>query len=204
MRYSYLLLILLVGSCSDDLIIQRAAGDYFPLREGSWWRYAGQNDTVFVEVEPPETLLQVECFPVSYNGTVKYLAKYDGSISQYIVRSYNFAGTDYTLLEDFVVRIELPLVRGNTYEHVLRDSIIVSGIQLKTTYEVHGEVIDFAHDAAYGDIYEVRIMTIETIVESDSTYTDTVETTEFYADGMGMVRFADGASTYELVDHYIP
>ncbi len=204
MRYSLLLLILLIANCSDDHIIQRAAGDYFPLREGSWWQYADQSDTVSVEVEPPETLLQVECFPVSYNGTVKYLAKHDGSISQFIMRTYNFAGTDYTLLEDFIIRIELPLVEGNAYEHVLYDSIVVSGMVVKARYEVHGEVIDFAHDTAYGDIYEVSITTIETIVEPDSTRTDTAETTEFYADGVGMVRFADSTSTYELVDHYIP
>ena len=204
MKYKYAFLIFLFIHCGDNHIVQRAAEDYFPLREGYWWQYSNQNDTILVEVEPLDTILQIECFPVSYNGTVEYLAKHDESISQYIIRLYNFAGIDYTLLEDFIVRIELPLVRGNSYRHVLTDSILVAGQLIRANYEVIGDVIDFAYEPEYGDVYEVRITTIETLIKPDTAHTDTTEFTEYYAPGVGMIGFRDTASEYNLIEYNIP
>lgn len=203
MKYRYAFLLLLLVYCGGNHIVQRAAEDYFPLREGYWWQYSSQNDTMLIEVEPIDTVLQIECFPVSYNGAVKYLARLDASISQYIIRLYNYAGTDYTLLEDFIVRIELPLVTGNSYRHVLADSILVAGQSIITTYEIIGDVIDYTSDPTYGDVYEVHIVMIETLIRPDTTYVDTTEATEYYAPGIGMIRFGDGVNEYNLIEYNI-
>lgn len=204
MKYEYAFLILLFIHCGDNHIVQRAAEDYFPLREGYRWQYSSESDTILVEVEPMDTILQIECFPVSYNGRAKYIAKHDASISQYVLKLYNYAGTDYTLLEDFIVRIELPLITGNSYRYLLTDSILVAGQSITATYEIIGDVTDFAYDPEYGDVYEIHIMTIETLIRPDSTYIDTTDITEYYGPGVGMIRFHDGADDYNLIEHNIP
>ncbi|UCF70212.1 MAG: hypothetical protein JSW49_08415 [candidate division WOR-3 bacterium] len=204
MRYKLAFLLLLIVSCGDNHIVQRAAEDYFPLSEGYWWQYSSQNDTILVEVEPLDTIIEVECFPVTFNGRVEYIAKRDASISKYVVTLYNFAGVDYTILEDFIVRIELPLVKGHSYHHVLADSILVAGQSVSASYEVIGDIIDFSYDPGYGDVYEIRIMTIETLVENGSVNSDTVEITEYYAPGTGMIRFQDETADYNLIETNIP
>jgi len=204
MKYRILLIALLVSFCGDNHIVQRAAEDYFPLREGYSWRYASENDTVFVEVEPTDTLLQVECFPVSYNGVVQYLAKSDNAVSAYIKKVYNYSGNDHTVIEDFVVRIELPLINGNSYEYYLSDSILVAGQSIKAEYRITVEVIDFTYDSDYGDIYEINLLTVESMLTPDTSIVDTSECTEYYAPGLGMTRFSDGTSEYHLIEHNIP
>ncbi|UCD19058.1 MAG: hypothetical protein JSU64_06440 [candidate division WOR-3 bacterium] len=204
MRYELAFLLLLIVSCGDNHIVQRAAEDYFPFSEGYWWQYSSQNDTILVEVEPLDTISGVECFPVTFNGRVEYIAKRDASISQYVVRLYNFAGIDYTILEDFIVRIELPLVKGNSYHHVLADSILVAGQSVSASYEVIGDIIDFSYDPGYGDVYEIRITTIETRFENGLVNIDTAEITEYYAPGIGMIRFQDETSDYNLIETNIP
>lgn len=204
MKYKALLVLLVIIYCGDNHIIQRAAEDYFPLSEDCWWYYSNGTDSVYVETEPMDTLLQVACFPVSYNGDTRYLAKSDESISQYIIRIYNYAGLDYTVLEDFIVRIELPLVKGNVYHHILSDSIYVANQLITAQYEIIGTVVDFAAESNYGDVYQLEVMTIESTVTGDTSITDTSTVIEFYAPAVGMVRFSDGSGEYELIDYSIP
>lgn len=195
---------LLFVFCADNHIVQRAAEDYFPLRAEYWWRYASENDTIYVEVEPTDTLLQTECFPVNYNGAVRYLAKSDDGIFQYIKKTYDYAGNDHTVIEDFVVRMELPLIKDNTYQYGISDSIYVSNQMIKASYEISGTVIDYTYESDYGDVYEINLTSIESLVTPDTSIVDTIEVTEFYAPGVGMVRFLTGTSEYRLIDYSIP
>lgn len=204
MKYRILLLALFISFCADNHIVQRAAEDYFPLRADYSWRYANENDTVLVEVEPTDTILQVECFPVSYNGVVQYLTKSDDAVSKYIRKIYNYAGNDHTIIEDFVVRIELPLISGNSYEYYLADSIYVVGQWIKAEYRISAAVVDFTYDSDYGDVYEINLLTIESVLTPDTSIVDTSEYTEYYAPGVGMIRFVDGTSEYHLIEHNIP
>jgi hypothetical protein len=204
MKYRVLLFVLLAVFCSDNHIIQRAAEDYFPLRAEYWWRYASENDTLYVEVEPADTILGIEYYPVSYNGVVKYLSKSDNGVTQYIRIIYNYAGNDHTVIEDFIMRLELPLIADNTYQYRLADSIYVADQVIKAWYEVDGIIVDHAYDSDYGDVYEVNITTIESLITPDTSIADTNEVTEFYAPGVGMVRLIDGASEYELLEYDTP
>jgi hypothetical protein len=204
MKYKIALVLLVIIYCADNHIIQRAAEDYYPLAEDCWWRYSNGTDSVYVETEPMDTLLQVACFPVSYNGNTKYLAKSDESISQYITRIHNYGGLDYTVLEDFIVRIELPLVKGNVYHHILSDSIYVANQVITAQHEVIGTVVDFVSESNYGDVYQLEIVTIESMITGDTSITDTTVVIEFYAPAVGMVRFSDATGEYELTDYNIP
>ena len=204
MKYKFLPLILLLVVCSENNIIQRAAEDYFPLREDCWWQYASQSDTVLVEVEPQDTVLQVQCFPVSYNGVPTYLVKYDDAVSQYVRAVYNYAGSDHTVIEDFVIRIELPLIHGNSYQHSLSDSIYVANQLIKAQCEITGLVVDYADEAEYGNVYEINLTTIESLTTPDTVIADTTEVTEYYAPGIGMVRFQEAAIEFHLIEYNIP
>ncbi|UCD05481.1 MAG: hypothetical protein JSV98_10300 [candidate division WOR-3 bacterium] len=204
MKYKITLLIFLIIYCGDNHIVERAASDYFPLQEDSYWLYSSGSDSIFVEVEPADTILQIECFPVSYNGAVRYIVKSDESISQYFLKIYNHAGTDYTVLEDFIVRIELPLVKGNDYHHVISDSIYVADQLISARYEIVGSVVDFAYESAYGDVYQIEITAIASMVTGDTSIADTSGVIEYYAPAIGMVRLSDATGEYELIEYNIP
>ncbi|MGD8979374.1 MAG: hypothetical protein PVH23_04835 [candidate division WOR-3 bacterium] len=204
MRYRILLGAMLTIFCSDNHIVQRAAQDYFPLRAEYWWRYASASDTLYVEVEPADTILEIQYYPVSYNGVVKYLSKFDNGIAQYVRKVYNYAGNDHTVLEDFIIRLELPLIAENSYQHRLSDSIQVANQLIKAQYDIEGIVVDYLHDSEYGDVYEVSITTIESLITPDTSIVDTNEVTEYYAPSVGMIRLIDGASEYELLEYNTP
>ena len=195
---------MLIVFCSDNHIIQRAAEDYFPLRAEYWWRYASENDTLYVEVEPADTILGIEYYPVSYNGVVSYLSKFDNGVAQYVRKVYNYAGNDHTVIEDFIIRLELPLIADNSYQYRLSDSIYVANQLIKAHYEVDGIIVDYAYDSAYGDVYEVNIIIIESLISADTSIVDTSEVTEYYAPGVGMVRLIDGTSEYDLLEYNTP
>ena len=195
---------MLIVFCSDNHIIQRAAEDYFPLRAEYWWRYASENDTLYVEVEPADTILGIEYYPVSYNGVVSYLSKFDNGVAQYVRKVYNYAGNDHTVIEDFIIRLELPLIADNSYQYRLSDSIYVANQLIKAHYEVDGIIVDYAYDSDYGDVYEVNIIIIEALITPDTSIVDTSEVTEYYAPGLGMVRLIDGTSEYDLLEYNTP
>ena len=108
------------------------------------------------------------------------------------------------MLEDFVVRIELPLVKGNEYHHVIRDSIYVADQLITAQYEIIGSVIDFANESAYGDVYQVEITTISAMITGDTSIIDTSGVIEYYAPDIGMIRFSDATGEYELIEYSIP
>jgi hypothetical protein len=192
---------LLLLSC-ENYIIERAASDYFPLADGNWWRYASNDDTLIVEVEPRDTLLHVQCFPVIFGGSAKYLAKNAESIAEYIEILYNFSGDDYIILKDFIMRIEIPLVAGNTWEDSLIDSLNVFGAWIKAQYYIRGRVTGFTYVEDYeGDVYTIELETIETFTSPDTTIIDTNYVTEDYAPNIGLVRFYNEEGRYNLIEY---
>lgn len=189
-------------SCGDN-IIQRAASDYFQYREGNWWQLAGDQDTMLVEVEAVDTLLQVECFPVSFGGYTKYLIKRPDAISQYIKITTNFGGADHTVIEDFIKRIELPLVDGNTWQDSLVDSIFVSGAWVKAKFYVSGSIRGFETIGGYGDVYTIEIRNIEAIISPDTMTIDTIDVLEDYAPDIGLVCFEHTDGIFNLIDYEV-
>ncbi len=188
----------------ENHIIERCASDYFPLAQGNWWRYVSNGDTLMVEVEPRDTILHVECFPVSFGGNIEYLAKNSESIVEYVEIVYNFSGQDYTIIEDFIMRIETPLVDGNTWEDSLIDSLNVSGAWIKAKYYINGRITGFAYADDYeGDVYTIELETIETLMFPDTMIIDTSHVTEDYAPNTGLVRFHNEAGEYNLIEYDI-
>lgn len=204
MKSRFLFLLAVFVFCSNDHFVQRASRDYFLFDEGNWWRYASNDDTVLVEVEPPDTILQTECFPVSFGGYTKYLAESREAIIEYINVLYNFAGDDYTIIDDFVMRIELPLVDGNSWEDSLVGSLDVAGQLIQAKYHVRGSVNEFAYDEDLdGDVYTIGLTFIETVISFDTTMIDSNYVVEYYAPDIGLVRFDNEAGEYILIDYEV-
>ncbi len=197
---------LLIAGCSNH-IIQRAADDFLPLEPGNWWLYSNASSyepqTVYREVEPAETLLNVECFPVTTSGIPAYYAIVDAGIREYIKIVYAFAGAEYTVLEGFVLRLETPLVEGNRFADSLVDSISVAGAWIKARYVVNGLVSDYESHDIYGSVYPVHLSIQETVITPDSTLVLDRSITELYAPDIGLVQFENEQSTFHLSDYFV-
>jgi hypothetical protein len=196
----------LLFSC-DNYIIERSASEYFPYKEGNWWRYSNNSvyepQVLLVEVSSKDTILQRECYRVSFSGDIRYLAKGNKSISEYIAIIQHFSGDEDTIVEGFMKRIEFPLLKGNSYQDSLCDSLDYFGDWVKGKYEIEGLVADHEYDKLYGDIYKVVLTTIMTITSSDTTIVETGHMVEFYAPHIGLVRFSDNEGEYNLVEYDI-
>ncbi len=204
MKSRFLFLLALLIFCSNNHFIQRASRDYFFYKEGNWWRYASNDDTMLVEVEPPDTILQTECFPVSFGGYTKYLAEETDAIIEYVNVLFNFAGDDYTMIDDFIMRIELPLVDGHTWEDSLVGSLDVSGQLIQAKYSVSGGVTEFTHDDDFdGDVYTIELTSIEMLISPDTTLIDSNYVVEYYAPDIGLARFDTEEGEYTLIDYEI-
>jgi len=191
----------------ENSIIERAACDYLPYKEGNWWRYSDSTlydpQIILVEVEPKDTILMTECFPVSYSGEVRYYAISEDALSEYVKILYNFSGEDYTIVEGFIKRIELPLVEGVSYRDSLCDSLELFGSWVKAKYKIHGFVSEYQYDRLYGSIYKVVLTTTQSLTVSGSATTDVENLDEYYAPNIGLVQFNDEEREYKLVEYHL-
>lgn len=193
-------------SC-QDFIVERSASDYFPLSEGDWWFYSN-NDlydprTILIEVEALDTIAQVECYPVNFSDGTRYYVKDSKGISEYIKITHTFSGNDYTVAEGFVRRLELPLVKGSAYNDSVFGSLDVSGEFIYAVHRVDGFVSDYEYDDLYGSIYKVMLTAVTSIAYEDSTIQTTRQVEEYYAPGIGLVRFDVNDGSYRLIDYGI-
>ncbi|KPJ73798.1 hypothetical protein AMJ52_03075 [candidate division TA06 bacterium DG_78] len=207
----FIIAVVLLLTFCDNRIIERATINYFPYEEGNWWRYLGDSDTLLVEVEPSDTLLQTEVTPVSFGGNIKYFVEDDRALSEYVNIVYNFSGDDYTIIENFITRIELPLVYDNVYQDSLIDSLNVFGQWVTAQYRMSGAISEWENtditevfDTLYSEAgYKIELVTIYNLTSQDTTITDTTYLEEYYVPNKGLVRFYDGETWYDLIEYEV-
>lgn len=206
-RAGRLLAALLMAAGCGNHIVQRAADDFLCLEPGNWWRYhdgsAYEPRTVYREVEPADTLLGVECLPVTSSGVAAYYAPGDQGIREYIKIVHAFSGAEYTVLEGFVLRLETPLVAGNVFADSLIDSINVAGAWITGRYAISGLVSDHQPHELYGTLYPVYLTVRETVVAPDSAFARERSITEYYAPGIGLVQFENEQGFFRLSDYSV-
>jgi hypothetical protein len=194
----------LVAGCGNN-IIERSAVDYFPYAVGNWWRYNNNSSydpqTIFVEVEPLDTLLQIECYPVTYSGVVSYYALGNTGVREYVKITHAFAGAEYTVLEGFVKRVVTPLVTGSNFADSLADSLNISGAWIKGKYEIRGLVSGFTDDVLYGNVYQIAFTVRKTVADPDTTIIWDRNFNEYYAPGIGLVRFDNDQGEFHLSEY---
>ncbi len=193
-------------SC-DNRIIERAASDYYPIETGNWWRYADGNiyepHEVYVEVESLTSVMSTNCYPVTYSGVVHYIARDERAIREYKKLIYNFQGDDYIIVQGFLTRIQLPMVQGNVYTDSVSDSVNVGGVFVHGTSGIDGLVSEYENNSLYGNIYKIIINTRETIIAPDTTIASTSSVEEYYAPGIGLVRFINDEGEFHLSDYQL-
>ena len=196
--------LLLITGCGNN-IVERSAADYFPYAAGNWWRYNNNSSydpqTIFVEVEPLDTLIQIECYPVTYSGVASYYALGATGIREYIKIVHAFAGEEYTVLEGFIKRVVTPLVTGSGFADSLADSLNVAGAWIKGKYEIRGLVSEFTDDELYGNVYKIAFTVRETVVDPDTTIIWDRNFNEVYAPGIGLVRFNNEQGEFHLSEY---
>lgn len=199
-------IIILSISCKDN-IIERAGSEYFPIKQGNWWRYANndpyQPEIVSITVEPVDTLLQREVYPFNISGEFHYFSKDTKGIKEYIEITHNYGGSIYTILQGYITRLELPLVRGNRFTDSLSDSLDFFGIWIKGRYLINGLVSDYQNDELYGEVYKVIISISESVVTPDSNISSQRYVEEYYAPGIGLVRFKNSDGEFSLTDYHL-
>lgn len=201
----FFVLILIFIACNN--IVERSSSDYFPMNEGNWWRYANTDiyepAIIEVTVEAPESLLLQECYPFNFSGTFHYFLKDNEGIKEYIKITQNYGGEEYTILEGFIKRLELPLVKGNQYADSLIDSLDFFGSWVKCCYIINELVSDYEEDKLYGDVYKVVITTQKSIITPDSSITINEYLEEYYAPNIGMIRFKNSVGEFILSDYKV-
>jgi len=197
---------LLFSACKNH-IIERSANDYFPIKEGNWWNYT--NDDLYnpvsinITIEPPDTILQRECYPFNVSGEFHYYSKDQEGIKEYIKIIENYGGSDYTILEGFIFRLELPFVTGNRFVDSLVDSLDFFGQWIKARYVINVLVSDYQEDEIYGEVYRVIINRYQTVITQDSTVSKEEYIEEYYAPDIGMIEFKNAEGRFRLKDFHI-
>jgi|UniRef100_A0A7V3RFV0 hypothetical protein len=203
--FSFVFFILFVNC--DNHIIERSANDYFPLKQGDWWSYTNldlyEPVSVVITVEALDTILQRECYPFNISGDFHYYTRDQDGIKEYIKLTQNYGGDEYTILQGFVTRLELPLVSGNRFLDSLADSVEFFGKWIKGRYLINGLVSDHQKDDVYGEVYRVIINLSKTIITPDSTIASEDYFEEYYAPGIGMVRFKNKDGDFRIKDFHI-
>jgi hypothetical protein len=189
----------------DNRIIERAANDYFPIETGNWWSYSNDNiyepKQVYVEVESLTSVMSTDCYPVTYSGVVRYIARDDRAVREYRELVYDFEGDDYIVVHGFLTRIRLPMVQGSAYADSVIDSVNIGGVFVHGKCRIDGLVSEYADNGLYGNVYKVIVSTRETIVAPDTTIASTSSVEEYYAPGIGLVRFIDDEGEFHLSDY---
>jgi hypothetical protein len=204
---TFALLIAVLSTGCQDRIIERSSYKYYPLDEGNWWRYSDNSlydpQSVIIEVESLDTLLEKECYSVSISGNVVYYTETDRGVSEYAHITYTFSGSEYTIVEGFVDWLELPMVSGNQWKDSVCGNLSISGNDIHAKHIVDVLVSEYTVEELYGSVYKV-VRTISDIVVSPDSTVETIYTTEeYYAPNIGLIRFHNQEGEFSLVEYEI-
>ena len=203
-KFSYCLAIFVVLISCDNRIIERSSSDYFPFKEGNWWSYYNGQDTTYIEVLDPDTLLELETMTISFGGEIRHWLMSDAAIEEYAEVVYYHTGIAYPIIQEFFMRNELPLVNGYWFGDSMTDSIMISGVNVRAYFSYEARVVDYQYQAEYdADVYHVTHQMAKTIESPDTIITVSHNREEYYAPGIGIVRFVDNTGDYSLIDYYI-
>lgn len=103
------------------------------------------------------------------------------------------------------MRIELPLLDGNTFNDSLIDSLELFGEWVKAAYHVNGEVStdEYSSGLYDGDVYRVEISIRETLTAIDTTIIHDTYVEELYAPDIGLIQIRAGNSEYNLIAYHL-
>jgi hypothetical protein len=193
------LLVLLVGGCSD-MTFFRAKADYFPLVRGSRWTFQGGATTVD-SVAGDSSVLGRACVVVLTDYAPGYWIKTPTEVRKYDRLTTIRSGYEYLLEERFGLRYVLPLVKGSTWEEVFHDTIVLMGtdsVFLKDSVGASVSAIEDV-DTPGGTFLQCYRIEYNRVIHG---LTDSVEaTTEWLAPDVGVVKRRTAAGEQVLTGY---
>ncbi|MGQ9534722.1 MAG: hypothetical protein ACUVQ3_04840 [bacterium] len=196
-----------LSTTCQNHIIERSSNEYFPLKSGNWWQYANNDlynpQVINIDVDSVVTFLQRECYPFNVSGELHYFSKDTKGIKEYIEMTHNYSGATYVILQGYITRLELPLVKGNRFIDSLSDSTNFFGKWIKGRYLINGLVSDYENDKLYGDVYKVIFSISQSITTPDSSISSELYLEEYYAPGIGLVRFKNNDGEFNLTLYHL-
>lgn len=194
----------LAGCKLDDGVLRRAAADYFPLRTNSEWRY---------DVGGTVSLVQVRGDSIAYNSPAtvvlrdyqeEYWLKTGGEVRRFVSRVVNRNGTDYPLEQTYRRYYVVPFVLGNSWSEDFHDTLDILGETIVYRHKIDGQVTGVSTVAvpagSFSECYEIDLT--ELVAVNDSVAS--INTQEWYAPGVGLVKRSQGATVEQLTEYVIP
>lgn len=212
MKKLLFLVILLFQFCSyENPFTARIKSDYIPIdKSGNFWIYKNTDGSVkYLEVKENETNIEkdnkeVIILEVNYEETYWY--KGEGYVSRYRDIEINFNGELFPVENRWQNYIEIPLVKGNSWQDIWEDTLIFFNQPLyridKITGSVEGVEIVETEAGTFKNCYRIKFYTFEkisSVIIGDSISEDTYY--EWYAPDIGLVKSTEDNENWVLTDY---
>ncbi len=199
---AFFLLALLALSCSE-MMMHRSSQDYFPLAEGSQWKYLLGNDTTYYEVLGDSSIGGRSCIVLGVDFLPEFWLKEPTEIRKFFFRTISRGGDEYTLEERYGLVYILPFVEGNYWQETFTDTVEILGTDTvfyrhKLGARIAGIENITTPAGSFRNCY--RIEFADSIQEFELVHT---AYTEWLAPGVGLVKRVCGTEELELAEYRI-
>ncbi len=205
MRNLFIILSLVFFGC-DNPLIHRMSADYFPMETaGNRWEFESEDGVKLLLLSSGEAMKgDRDCFLVERNYSPEYWYEDSRELAKYEIEYHGFGGERIVLTGRWVRYLELPLVLGNSWSDSVDVQKTVSGEDVQRKVMSRGEVeaIEFVDVQAgrFDHCYKVKMTkSRETLVDSILLESDTTLTYEWYAPDVGLVKFSENGTVYNLI-----
>jgi len=201
-RLSLGLCSLIALSCSD-MILYRSGEDYFPLVNGSEWKYTCGDDTSYVEVAGDSFVGGRTATVVLVDYSPDYWYREPTQARRFFCRTKNVGGFEDTLEARYGLVYMFPFVEGDSWQETFEDTIIILGTDTISYYHrlkaVVADIEDISVPAGtFGQCY--RLDFTEEIHDPD---VDTMRYSEWLAPGVGLVKRTTDTREEQLAEYRI-
>lgn len=196
------LVVFLALSCSD-LFFFRSTEDYFPLVQGSEWKYLTGNDTIYVQVAGDTSIAGLRATVVNVDFSPQFYYKERTQVRKFYRHTKSQGGTEYLLEQRYRLLYVFPLVKGNSWRETFQDTIVIQGTDTVHYYHRLEAVVTQLEDVAtpagsFSQCY--RLDFTEEIRDPDTTVR---YYSEWLAPGVGIVKWSSGAEERQLAYYRI-
>lgn len=202
LRLGLCLCALFVLSCTD-LLFFRSSEDYFPLVDGSEWKYLTGNDTSYVEVAGDSSIGGLKAIIVNVDFLPEFYYKERTQVRRFFRRTKSQGGTQHLLEQRYRLIYVFPLVQGNSWRETFQDTIVIQGTDTIRYYHRLEAVVTRLEDittpaGSFSQCY--RLDFTEEIRDPDTTL---LSYSEWLAPGVGVVKWVSGAAEKQLAQYRI-
>jgi len=191
-------------SChNQDWILYRASSDYFPLRNGDWWKYETQNITKLVEVQGDTFVNNQPCIHLFNAYEDEYWTDDNGNMRKLNLRTVNYGGTDYVLENEWLLQYKLPFVLGSLWSDVFTDTVVILGDSYRLKHNIIRKVVQIEDlNIPAGTFFQAyKIEYNETFTFNDSI--ENYSGFEWFAPGVGLIKKVINNSETILTDYSV-